>query len=122
MRLLFEGESSDELNNTKELLESRGIPVFISGTESFRMRPLSVLYKKGLWVCLDEQFEDAAMLLKTPDHEVTNPVDVDAFHSSLEKLQREPLRGLWLNRDKILNTVSIIVVLVVFVVALMLFT
>jgi len=124
MQLLFESESSEKINSTKELLESRGIPVFISGTESFRMRPLLVLYRKGVWVCLDEQFDDAVMLLKNPDHEVSNPVDVDAFHSSLEQLQREPFRCLWLNRDNVFNIVVsiIILVLIVVTVVLILFT
>ena len=114
MRLLFESESPVELTQAMELLEEKGIPVFISSEETYRLRPSRVLYKKGLWVCLEEQFSDAAKLLKNPNHEVAKPVDVEAFNRSLEEAQKEPLRGLWLNRDKILNVVlSVVVVAIV---------
>lgn len=111
MRLLFESESHDELTRAKELLEGKGIPVFISSEETYRMRPSAVLYKKGLWVCLEGQFSDAIKLLKNPSHEVAQPVDVEAFYHSLEAAQKEPLRGLWLRRDKILNVVLSIVLI-----------
>jgi hypothetical protein len=64
MRLLFESESQDELARAKELLEEKGIPVFISSEETYRMRPGAVLYKKGLWVCLDGQFSDALKVVE----------------------------------------------------------
>ena len=117
MRLLFESESQTELTQAKELLEGKGIPVFISSEETYRLRPSYILYKKGLWICLEEQFSDAAKLLKNPSHEVAQPVDTEAFHRSLEEAQKEPLRGLWLNRDKILNIVLIIVIVTLAIVA-----
>lgn len=110
MRLLFESESPAELSQAKELLEEKGIPVFISSEETYRLRPSRLIYKKGLWVCLEAQFSDAARLLKSPSHQVARPVDVEEFHRSLEEAQREPLRGLWLNRDKILNVILSVVV------------
>ena len=122
MRLLFESEIPSELTEAKELLEQKGIPAFISDEETYRVRPSAVLYKKGLWVCLEEQYGDAVKLLKNPDHEVIKPVDVETFYRSLEEAQKEPLRNLWLYRDKILNIVFITVALVAIVVAAMLFT
>ena len=52
-------------------------------------------------------------LLKNPSYEVSQPVDVEAFHRSLEAAQKEPLRSLWLSRDKILNVVLSIVIVAV---------
>lgn len=119
MRLLFESESQDELARAKELLEENGIPVFISSEETYRMRPSAVLYKKGLWICLEGQFSDALKLLKNPNHEVAQPVDVEEFHHSLEEAQKEPLRGLGLNGDRILNVVMSIVIVAIIVMAAM---
>jgi hypothetical protein len=111
MRLLFESRDSAELAGAKTLLESSGIPVFISGTESFRLRPLLVLYRKGLWICLDEQLQDAMVLLKNPNHRVAKPVDVEAFHQSLEQAQKQPLGALGLDAEKVLNAVMVVVVI-----------
>lgn len=111
MRLLFQSDDPSELAKVSEMLEQKGIPVFISSEETYRIRRSAVFFKKGLWVCLDEQYSDAARLLENPAHKVAKPADVDAFYRSLEKAQGEPLRGIWQNRDKILNVVVIIVVL-----------
>ena len=88
MRLLFESQSSTDLSLAKELLEENGIPVFISSEQTFQLKPSLVLHRKGLWICLDEQFSDAAKLLKNPSHAVSKPVDVVAFHFSLGESQR----------------------------------
>jgi hypothetical protein len=71
--------------------------VFISSEETFRMTPWFTGYKKGLWVCLDEQYRDALALLKNPEHQVTQPVDVEAFHRELEASKRQPLNALGIN-------------------------
>lgn len=110
MRLLFESGSTDELDNTKALLESNGIPVFISSEETFLMRPGFTGYKKGLWVCLDEQYRDALALLKNPDHQVAQSVDVEAFHRELEASKRQPLQALGVNLNKFLNVVLVLII------------
>lgn len=111
MRLLFESQSSTDLSLAKELLEENGIPVFISSEKTFQLKPSLVLHKKGLWICLDEQFSDATKLLKNPSHAVSKPVDVVAFHSSLEESQKESLNSLWINKDKIFNFVLSVVLI-----------
>jgi hypothetical protein len=57
--------------------------------------------------------------LKNPNHEVAQPVDVEEFHQSLEEAQKEPLRGLGLNGDRILNVIMSIVIVVIIAVATM---
>ena len=111
MRLLFESQSSTDLSLAKELLEENGIPVFISSEQTFQLKPSLVLHRKGLWICLDEQFSDAAKLLKNPSHAVSKPVDVIAFHRSLEESQKESFNSLWINKDKIFNFVLSVVLI-----------
>ena len=110
MRLLFESENPSELTEARDLLEENGIPVFISSQETYRIRSSAVLFKKGLWVCLDEHFQDAAALLKDPNHQVAQPVDVEAFHQSLEQAQKQPLSALGLDKDRVLNFIVLVIV------------
>ena len=111
MRLLFESGNADELENKRSLLESRGIPVFISGTESFRLRPLLVGYKKGFWVLIDEQYDDARALLKDKNHKIAMPVDPEAFHREFEQVQQEPLSMVFGGGEAFLNQLAIIAAL-----------
>ena len=111
MRLLFESESGSELAEAKELLEESGIPAFISSQETYRVRSSATLFKRGLWVCLEEQYQDAAALLKDPNHRVAWPVDVEAFHRSLEEAQKQPFSALGLDKDKLLNFVMAVLII-----------
>jgi hypothetical protein len=82
----------------------------VSSEETYRLRRLLVFYKKGLWVCLDEQFNDAVKLLANPNHDVAMPVDVEVFHQILEQAKQEPLGSLLIEKDKILNIVLLVVI------------
>jgi hypothetical protein len=62
--------NSPECAQIRELLASRGIPTFFS--TRFRARGV-------LFICLNEQFDDALALLKNPEHEVARPVDIEEF-------------------------------------------
>ena len=73
MKLLTEYESSSEADNASLRLETKGIATYVSnrhaGEFTFGMGgPIGV----GLWVVLDNQYEDAMALLINPDHSVTN--------------------------------------------------
>ena len=63
---------STEADKVYELLSSRGIPSYIEGKG---------IYSSGIvvFVCINEQHEDAIALLKNPNHVVSQPVDVEAF-------------------------------------------
>ena len=72
MRVLGYFQTGEELLRVTELLESRGIPVWKS----------SRFYRSFNWclfVCINDQLEDAVALLKNENHEVRQPVDVSAF-------------------------------------------
>jgi len=108
MKLLFESGDTEELESKRRLLESRGIPVFISGTESFRLRRLLVGYKKGFWIFIDDQYEDALALLKNKNHKIIMPVDSEAFHREFEQVQKEPLSMVFGSDEAFLNRLAIV--------------
>ena len=111
MKLLFESGNTEELESKRALLESSGIPVFISGAESFRLRRLLVGYKKGFWVVIDAHYEDALALLKNKNHRVAMPLDSEAFHREFEQVQREPLSIVFSSGEAFLNRLAIVAAL-----------
>jgi len=61
-----------EVEQIRELLTSRGIPTYqLGGFKAGARGPL--------FVCINEQYEDALAVLKNPEHVVANPVDVAQF-------------------------------------------
>lgn len=77
MRLLANLEDESEVVRVRELLRLKGIPTTTSlggsGGAPVRLHNLSV------FVCLNEHFEDAQILLSNEEHEVANPVDVEHY-------------------------------------------
>ena len=111
--MLFESGNTEELEGTQALLESRGIPVFVSGTESYTVRPLLGAPKKGLWVCIDDQYDDALALLKDENHRVAIQVDPVEFHRELQQMQSEPVTMLLGSGEAFLNRIAIAAVLII---------
>jgi hypothetical protein len=81
VRVLGYFETEEELSRVTELLESRGIPVYPEGVAG-RFRS----WRWCLFVCINDQFEDAVALLKNENHDVRQPVDVAAFKREAEVL------------------------------------
>lgn len=79
MKSLWFLGNSTECEQIQNLLASRGIPTY---------RSLSRSSPGVLFVCINEQFEDALAVLKNPEHEVAQPVDVEEFQ---RKTQTEGL-------------------------------
>ena len=67
---------SSECEQIRDLLASRGIPTFLA--TSYRAR------RGALFVCIDAQFDDALAVLKNPEHEVAQPVDVEEFQRAAQ--------------------------------------
>ncbi len=84
MKLLFQASDSDYVNQIKLLLESAGIPVFLSNENSFRMKQAMFMNGIGVWVYLESQYEEAIKLINNPDYEVRHPVDLDEFNALLK--------------------------------------
>jgi len=71
MKSLGSFGNSAECAEIRDLLASRGIPTYLAmGYRASR---------GALFVCINEQFEDALAVLKNPEHEVAQPVDVAEF-------------------------------------------
>jgi hypothetical protein len=79
MRLLFESEDAQEIENYRKLFEAKGIPVYIS-RGAFQASGRIFGCKKEFWVYLDSQFPDAQVLLTNKNHSVAYPVDLASFN------------------------------------------
>jgi hypothetical protein len=88
MRLLTYVSSLTERDRIAGLLESRGIPVFYDA--SGRTVLISTI---PMFVCIDAQYDDAIALLANGDHEVAEPVDIEAFRREEQNAQPVVLRG-----------------------------
>ena len=82
MRWLQEEPAPEELDRITELLERNGVPIYVSARLP-RGGP------SGLFVCLDEQYDDAVALLRNPHHKVTNPVDVADYYERMDEAVRQ---------------------------------
>lgn len=81
MRWLQERPADDELARIRSLLEENGIPLY----EAHSPRGAN----QGIYVCLDEQYDDAVALLRNPSHKVTAPIDVEDFYRKLAEAERK---------------------------------
>jgi len=96
MKLLFESVERSEIDSARLLLESRGIPVFIGNEDSARNFGLVYPARNyALWICIDEQYEDALALLDDINHEVKRPVDIEEYNKSFEQLRSRNTQKLF---------------------------
>lgn len=80
MKLIHQARDKPEAEQIRYLLESRGIPAFVSNTPRVSIRK-ALHQSPSVWVYLDSQVEDATRLLADPEHEVGNSVDVEQFYA-----------------------------------------
>lgn len=81
MKLLSEFESEEFAEKTSEDFRNKGILTYISSADSKRLGSFKTgALKVGLWVVIDEQYEDALLLLRDPSHQVK-------VHLSSEEMQ-----------------------------------
>lgn len=111
MRLLFESASQEELSTAKRRLEKRGISVFVSSERTYHLWRPYTAGKRGLWVCLEQHYEDARVVLRDPGHREAHPVDVQDFYRTLEEASRQPLAAMGIDPHALLNLIAITVVL-----------
>ena len=78
MKLLTEYESESEADIASIRLEQKGVATFVSSRRTFNFPLVAIgVPTVGLWVVLDDQFDDANALLFNPDHEVTHALSFD---------------------------------------------
>lgn len=88
MKLLISSGDNEYLYNQQHLLESNGIPAYISSSDSNRVIPFGIS-KASLWVYLDEQYDEAMLLIKNPDYEVQNKIDVERFREMADEIEQD---------------------------------
>ena len=79
MKLLISDADNIYLESMKELLESNGIPASINGKNTSRIMPF-IITKASLWVHLDEQANEALILINNHDYQVKNKVDMVEYY------------------------------------------
>ena len=89
MRILLHSTDLTEIESLRLLLESHGIPVFVGSENSAAATGAVIANKMTLWVCLDDQLDDARALLDDPGHTVAAPIDVAAFHRRAAARQQQ---------------------------------
>jgi hypothetical protein len=67
----------NECARVRDLLAAHGIPTY---REAIGRNP----YRGVLFVCINQQFEDAVAVLKNPNHVVAEPVDVEEFNRAAQ--------------------------------------
>ena len=90
MKVVAEVFSRSEEDRITSLLHSKGIPTISNGNGGFRRQ-----FHKLIFVCLDEQFHDAEMIVKWPSHTPKVQVDVDAFFRRSNRSNLDTILG-WL--------------------------
>ncbi|BCM25369.1 hypothetical protein [Methyloradius palustris] len=81
----------------KDRFKAGGIPIFVD--VDYSLRDVSANGTPGIYrsassppsffrinVCLDEQFEEAKLLLNDPGYQVKHPVDIASFDAEMKKL------------------------------------
>ena len=94
-------------------LESKGIVTHVTAKHSQNLsRVFTGALKSGLWVLIDEQFEDAYQLLNNPKHKVTSGMDrekINEIKSSIKPLVHEQI-----NTAIVYGVVLAVIMLIVF--------
>lgn len=88
MQYIADVHDGDELRALVDLLEGKGIPTFYR-THGFR----SGTYFK-LFVRVDAQYEDAILLMRDSNHEVSAPVDMEKYREASKDETLSNLRSL----------------------------
>ena len=84
MELVYTTSSIDEANEIKDKLENAGIPVMITGENVSRIQLPFLSSNLGVFVYINNQYDDAMAVIKNSDHQVTTAVDIVAFYKVME--------------------------------------
>ena len=114
MKLLTSSSDSQYLSSMKHLLDENGIPAFVSNEDTNRMIPIGIA-KASLWVYIDEQYDEAMLLLKDPDYEVINKVDMETFHELENSMEDSKTSLVGALRDLLIRGVVLLMAMFLFI-------
>jgi len=89
MKILIHSAYKDEVESAKLLLAVKGIPTFIGGESYGPSLGFALANKYTIWVCLDDQYDDALSILNNAEYEPRNPVDMIKFQDYMDKGTRD---------------------------------
>lgn len=84
MKLLYRANSLEEANEVKSSLELAGVPVLISGENFSGLRIPFFPNNLGIFIYLDEQYNDALKVMADPDYRAKSAVDIEEFYKLLD--------------------------------------
>ena len=84
MKFVYQAHTLEEANEIKYLLENAGIPTSISNKRFAQLNVPFIPHTLGIFIYIDSQYDDAIALINNTNHQVSEPVDVDAFYTMLE--------------------------------------
>ena len=87
MKLLYRANSLEEANESKAILELAGIPVMISGENFSGLRLPFFPNNLGVFIYLDEQYNDAQKVIADPNYMAESAIDVEDFYQLLESAE-----------------------------------
>ncbi|MCG7867499.1 MAG: DUF2007 domain-containing protein [Candidatus Thiodiazotropha taylori] len=109
MKLLLSTRHIDEAERAKILLESKGIPAFISNKYQNNVRRY---FPKllGVWVYLNEQETEALKVLENPEYEVMEPIDTNEFYRQLPEKEVGALARAQLLKWLFASLISVVLI------------
>lgn len=78
MKFLLESNDSNEMHSFHQLLEEKGIPAIV-----FENKAPKIPNKIALHIYLNEQFNEAKLLIENSNYNVINQVDIPEFYTIL---------------------------------------
>lgn len=84
MKEVYRANSLEEANEIKSRLESAGIPVMISGEHFSALRIPFFPNNLGVFIYLDEQYNDVSKVLSDPGYLPESAIDIEQFYQLLD--------------------------------------
>ena len=84
MKLLYHASDLEEASQLKATLETAGIPAMISGENFSSLRIPLFPDNHGVFIYLDEQYNDALRLISDPGYIPETAIDVEQFYELMD--------------------------------------
>ncbi|MGD8525379.1 MAG: DUF2007 domain-containing protein [Thioalkalispiraceae bacterium] len=107
MELVYTTSSLDEANQVKQQLEEAGIPAMITGENVSRIQLPFLSSNLGVFIYINNQYDDAMSLLREPSHQVNTAIDVEAFYQVMESQEMKKYVARKTNRIILISAIIV---------------
>lgn len=103
---LISVDTESQVNDLQLRFEANGIPIFVQ-SDFTRTDPTSrnKFYGYRIYIWIEEQLEEAKRLVKNPDYQVENPVNVQEFYDLLNEQDKNDEVAYYVAEEKWLNVI-----------------